>query len=133
MARICWDYRALGISVEFCAHIVRSFTISVLPTRVERAKESLSEMGSSILRGITLTKLGGIVVLAASKSRLFQIFYFRMYLSMILFGAFTGLIILPVYLSYLGPKLNLAMSSSRLHNINHPNSNNLRAHGSRSE
>ncbi|CAH8593985.1 unnamed protein product [Schistosoma guineensis] len=124
---------ALGISVEFCAHIVRSFTISVLPTRVERAKESLSEMGSSILRGITLTKLGGIVVLAASKSRLFQIFYFRMYLSMILFGAFTGLIILPVYLSYLGPKLNLAMSSSRLHNINHPNSNNLRAHGSRSE
>ncbi|CAH8614549.1 unnamed protein product [Schistosoma rodhaini] len=92
---------ALGISVEFCAHIVRSFTISVLPTRVERAKESLSEMGSSILRGITLTKLGGIVVLAASKSRLFQIFYFRMYLSMILFGAFTGLIILPVYLSYL--------------------------------
>ncbi|XP_018647015.1 niemann-pick C1 (NPC1) [Schistosoma mansoni] len=124
---------ALGISVEFCAHIVRSFTISVLPTRVERAKESLSEMGSSILRGITLTKLGGIVVLAASKSRLFQIFYFRMYLSMILFGAFTGLIILPVYLSYLGPKLNLAMSSSRPHTINHPNRNNLRAHGSRSE
>ncbi|CAH8614562.1 unnamed protein product [Schistosoma rodhaini] len=40
---------ALGISVEFCAHIVRSFTISVLPTRVERAKESLSEMGSSDL------------------------------------------------------------------------------------
>ncbi|CAH8614587.1 unnamed protein product [Schistosoma rodhaini] len=39
---------ALGISVEFCAHIVRSFTISVLPTRVERAKESLSEMGSSV-------------------------------------------------------------------------------------
>ncbi|CAH8614521.1 unnamed protein product [Schistosoma rodhaini] len=124
---------ALGISVEFCAHIVRSFTISVLPTRVERAKESLSEMGSSILRGITLTKLGGIVVLAASKSRLFQIFYFRMYLSMILFGAFTGLIILPVYLSYLGPKLNLAMSSSRPHNINHPNRNNRRAYGSRSE
>ncbi|VDP77704.1 unnamed protein product [Schistosoma mattheei] len=90
IARICCDHRALGISVEFCAHIVRSFTISVLPTRVERAKESLSEMGSSILRGITLTKLGG-------------------------------------------PKLNLAMSSSRLHNINHPNSNNLRAHGSRSE
>uniref|UniRef100_A0A183B0H8 Niemann-Pick C1 protein n=1 Tax=Echinostoma caproni TaxID=27848 RepID=A0A183B0H8_9TREM len=102
--------QTVGIAVEFCAHIVRAFSVSSEPTRVGRAKAALSDMGSSILRGITLTKLGGIVVLAFSKSRLFQIFYFRMYLGLILFGALTGLIIVPVFLSYLGPSLNKALA-----------------------
>ena len=34
-------------------------------------------MGSSVLSGITLTKFGGIVVLAFAKSQIFSIFYFR--------------------------------------------------------
>uniref|UniRef100_A0A0R3TQD9 SSD domain-containing protein n=1 Tax=Rodentolepis nana TaxID=102285 RepID=A0A0R3TQD9_RODNA len=92
----------IGISVEFCAHIVRSFAISTKATRVERSLDALSEMGSSVLRGITLTKFGGIVVLGFAKSRLFQVFYFRMYLCMVLFGAVVGIIFLPVQLSYFG-------------------------------
>ncbi|CDS43324.1 Niemann Pick C1 protein [Echinococcus multilocularis] len=99
----------IGISVEFCAHIVRCFAISTKATRVERALDALSEMGSSVLRGITLTKFGGIVVLGFAKSRLFQVFYFRMYLCMVLFGAAVGIIFLPVQLSYFGPQLNRAM------------------------
>ena len=39
---------AIGISVEFCAHITHAFAISVGESKVDRAKHALVNMGSSV-------------------------------------------------------------------------------------
>jgi len=92
----------VGLAVEFNVHIASHFAVSS-GTRLVRAHKALSEMGSSVVTGITLTKLVGVMVLAWAPSQMFRLYYFRMYAAIIMAGAFQGLIVLPALLSWCGP------------------------------
>ncbi|THC88271.1 hypothetical protein EYZ11_012284 [Aspergillus tanneri] len=102
----------VGIGVEFCAHIARAFMfpsraiLEKAPTKFRgkdaRAWAALANVGGSVFSGITLTKLLGVCVLAFTRSKIFEIYYFRVWLALILFAATHALIFLPVALSYFG-------------------------------
>ena len=55
-----------------------------------------------MISGITITKFIGVFILVFAKSQLFEVYYFRMYIAMVIIGAAHGLIFLPVILSYIG-------------------------------
>jgi Niemann-Pick C1 protein len=67
-----------------------------------RAWTSVVNVGGSVFSGITITKLLGVCVLAFTRSKIFEIYYFRIWLALVLFGATHALIFLPVALSFLG-------------------------------
>ncbi|KAJ5914936.1 Patched [Penicillium tannophilum] len=102
----------VGIGVEFCAHIARAF---MFPSRTllekapvkfrgkdARAWTALVNVGGSVFSGITITKLLGVCVLAFTRSKIFEIYYFRVWLALVVFAATHALIFLPVALSYFG-------------------------------
>ncbi|KAL4760580.1 sphingolipid transporter NCR1 [Aspergillus foveolatus] len=102
----------VGIGVEFCAHIARAFMfpsrsiMETVPSKFRgkdaRSWTALVNVGGSVFSGITVTKLLGVCVLAFTRSKIFEIYYFRVWLALIIFAATHALIFLPVALSYFG-------------------------------
>ncbi|KAG7662150.1 NCR1 [[Candida] subhashii] len=121
-----------GLAVEFTIHLTRAYvnspvslfenaneeslyssflaisSLDELPARHRnlRAYSALSTVGGSIIGGITLTKFIGISVLAFTRSKIFEVYYFRMWFSLIIIAAIHALCILPILLSYFGCDYN---------------------------
>ncbi|KAI9659604.1 MAG: hypothetical protein M1831_003685 [Alyxoria varia] len=75
---------------------------SSLRARNTRAWAALSQVGASVFSGITVTKLLGVCVLAFTRSKIFEVYYFRVWLALIVLAALHALVFLPVALSWFG-------------------------------
>lgn len=116
----------VGIAVEFTIHITRAYITNQsnifdesednlytsfmnmnlvrkdLGIKQMKAYNALVSIGGSELGGITLTKFIGVSVLATTKSKIFEVYYFRMWFGLIIIASIHGLCLLPILLSYFG-------------------------------
>jgi len=100
---------AVGLSIDYSAHVGHCFMHKGGDSKNERALEALADIGAAVLNGAATTFLA-VVVLLFSTSYVFQTLSLQFALTVIL-GAVHGLILLPVLLSLMGPK---AFSSAEM-------------------
>ena len=93
---------AVGLSIDYSAHIGHCFMQKGGDDKDKRALESLADIGAAVLNGATTTFLA-VIVLFFSKSYVFATLSQQFALT-VAFGVSHGLILLPVLLSLLGPK-----------------------------
>ena len=91
---------AIGLCVDYSVHICHAF-LTVTGTRKERARAAIVDMGVAVLNGGFSTLLA-FILLAGSDSHVFSVF-FKIFLLVVMFGLFHGLILLPVVLTLIGP------------------------------
>ena len=93
---------AVGLSVDYSAHIGHCFMVKGGNSKDDRATEALADIGASVLNGALSTFLA-VAVLLFSKSYVFKTLSIQFALTVGL-GVMHGLILLPVLLSLLGPR-----------------------------
>jgi len=91
---------AVGLAVDYSAHIAHSFLVEKGPG-VERAKKAVDHIGYSVFNGGLSTFLA-IMPLGLGKSYVFGVF-FKMWFMIIIFGLYFGVIVLPILLRFLSP------------------------------
>lgn len=92
---------AVGLSVDYSAHVGHCFMTKGGTDKNKRALESLADIGAAVLQGATSTFLA-VVVLLFSSSYVFKILSKQFAITVAL-GVLHGLVLLPVLLSLVGP------------------------------
>ena len=92
---------ALGLAVDYSAHIAHAFMTITGKSKDERVQKTIIEMGSAVFNGGFSTFLA-FSILMISKSFVFKVF-FKIFFLVVVFGLFHGLVFLPVVLSLIGP------------------------------
>ena len=92
---------ALGLAVDYSAHIAHAFMSITGKSKDERVQKTIIEMGSAVFNGGFSTFLA-FSILMISKSFVFKVF-FKIFFLVVVFGLFHGLVFLPVVLSLIGP------------------------------
>jgi Niemann-Pick C1 protein len=93
---------AVGLSIDYSAHVGHCFMTKGGDDKNKRALEALADIGSAVLSG-ALTTFLAVVVLLFSSSYVFATLSIQFALTVGL-GVTHGLILLPVLLSLIGPK-----------------------------
>jgi len=93
---------AIGLTVDYSAHIGHGFMAARNGDRNARMQHALDEISPAVFHGGFSTILA-FILLAASESYVFLTF-FKVFFMTVMFGMFHGLFFLPVALSLIGPK-----------------------------
>lgn len=93
---------AVGLTVDYSAHVGHCFMTKAGDDRNIRVTESLADIGAAVLSGALSTFLA-VAVLLFSSSYVFQVLSKQFALT-VGFGIIHGLIALPVMLAMFGPK-----------------------------
>lgn len=93
---------SVGFCVDFTVHISHAFMAATGKNRNERVMAALEKVGVPILNG-AITSILGILMLAFASSYVFKSF-FKTMLLVILLGIGHSLLLLPVILSFIGPR-----------------------------
>jgi len=116
---------AIGLCVDYSVHICHAF-LTVSGTRKDRAIAAMVDMGPAVLNG-GISTLIAFILLAGSESHVFSVF-FRVFLLVVAFGLFHGLILLPVILSLIGPSpyLNSKPANEKSTNDSNKDQNSIK-------
>lgn len=92
---------AVGIGVEFTAHVVLAF-LTAMGTRDDRMASCLEHMFIPVIHG-GLSTLLGLIMLAFTQFDFIFKYFFVVMTALVLIGLYNGVVMLPVILSLFGP------------------------------